>query len=70
VSVSELEITVDGAHEPWLAVGTPNALWVAVRRHHDVTLTITAREIDPASLRLGPIADPQARLLGPEPDQP
>jgi hypothetical protein len=40
-----------------------------VRRHHDVTITITAREIDPASLTIEPIADPAARLLGPEPDE-
>jgi hypothetical protein len=68
--VSETEITIDGAREPFLTVGTPNAHWVAVRRHHDVTITIAAREIDPASLIIEPIADPTARLLGPEPDEP
>ena len=68
--VSETEITIDGAREPFLTVGTPNAHWVAVRRHHDVTITIAAREIDPASLIIEPIADPAARLLGPEPDEP
>jgi len=41
-----------------------------VRRHHDVTITIAAREIDPGSLIIEPIADPNARLLGPEPDEP
>ncbi len=45
--VSETEIMIDGAREPFLTVGTPNAHWVAVRRHHDVTITIAAREIDP-----------------------
>ncbi|MFZ0971038.1 MAG: hypothetical protein WAN22_02360 [Solirubrobacteraceae bacterium] len=68
--VSETEITIDGAREPFLTVGTPNARWVAVRRHHDVTITIAAREIDPASLIIEPIADPVARLLGPEPEEP
>jgi hypothetical protein len=68
--VSEIEITIDGAREAFVTVGTPNAHWVAVRRHHDVTITIAAREIDPASLIIEPIADPAARLLGPEPDEP
>jgi hypothetical protein len=68
--VSETDITIDGAREPFLTVGTPNAHWVAVRRHHDVTITIAAREIDPASLIIEPIADLNARLLGPRPDEP
>jgi hypothetical protein len=68
--VSETEITIDGAREPFPTVGTPNAHWGGVRRHHDVTITIAAREIDPASLIIELIADPAARLLGPEPDQP
>ncbi len=68
--VSETAITIDGAPEPFLTVGTPNARWVAVRRHHDVTVTIAAREIDPASLIIEPIADPTARLLGPQPVEP
>jgi hypothetical protein len=68
--VSETEITIDGIRERFLTVGTPNGHWVAVRSHHDVTITIAAREIDPASLIIEPIADPNARLLGPEPDEP
>jgi hypothetical protein len=68
--VGEIEITIDGAGELFLTVGTPNAHWVGVRRHHGVTITIAAREIDPASLIIEPIADPAARLLGPEPDEP
>ncbi len=68
--VSQTEITIDGRREPFVTVGTPNAHWVAVRRHHDVRITIAAREIDPASLIIEPIADPAARLLGPEPDEP
>jgi hypothetical protein len=68
--VSTTEITIDGAREPFITVGTPNAHWVAVRHHHDVTITIAAREIDPASLIIEPIADPTARLLGLQPDEP
>jgi len=68
--VSETEIMIDGARERFLTVGTPNTHWVAVRRHHDVTITIAAREIDPTSLIIEPIPDPNARLLGPEPGEP
>jgi hypothetical protein len=39
-----------------------------VRRHHDVTITIAAREINPAALIIEAIADPAARLLGPQRD--
>ena len=68
--VGRTEIMIDGAREPFITVGTPNAHWVAVRRHDDVTITIEGREIDPASLVIEPIADPNARLLGPQPDEP
>jgi catechol 2,3-dioxygenase-like lactoylglutathione lyase family enzyme len=69
-AVGEIEITIDGTREPFVMAGDLNGLWVAVRRHHDVTITIAARGIDPASLVIEPIADPSARLLGPEPDEP
>lgn len=68
--VSETKITIDGAPEPFLTLGTPQGQWVAVRRHHDVTITIAGREIDPVSLIIEPIADPYARILGPEPAKP
>ncbi len=68
--VGETEITIDGTREPFVTVGSPYAHWVAVRRHHDLTVTITAREIDPASLVIEPVADPNARLLGPKPEEP
>lgn len=68
--ITETEITIDGTHETFLIVGNPNAHWVAVRRHHNVTITIAAREIAPASLIIEPIADRTARLLGPQPDEP
>ena len=65
--VSEIKIAIDGAPAPFLTLGHLNAHWVAVRRHHDVTITIAARGIDPATLVIEPVADPAARLLGPEP---
>lgn len=68
--VSETEIAIDGTRETFLTVGTPNAHWVAARRHHNVTITVAAREVAPASLLIEPIADPNARLLGPKPDEP
>jgi hypothetical protein len=68
--VGETAITIDGALEPFMTVGTPNVRWVAVRRHHDATITIAVREIDPESLVIAPIADPAARLLGPQPVEP
>jgi hypothetical protein len=68
--VSETAISIDGACASFLALGHLNARWVAVRRHHDVMITIAAREIDPATLVIEPIADPATRLLGPKPDEP
>lgn len=68
--VSEMDITIDGAPEPFRFVGTPSARWVAVRRHHDLTVTVAACEIDPASLVIEPIANPHDRLLSPQPDEP
>jgi hypothetical protein len=68
--VSETEITIDGAHASFQTLGHLNAQWVAVRQHHGVTITIAARQVDPASLVIEPIADLGARLLGPEPDEP
>lgn len=68
--IGHTEIMIDGAVESFTTVGTPETRWVAVRRHYDVTVTIVGREIDPASLVIEPIADPNARLLGPEPVEP
>lgn len=68
--VSETQIMIDGTLEPFVIVGNPDAHWVASRRHHDLIITIAARDIDPASLDIEPIADPSGRLLGPEPDEP
>ncbi|MGH8302641.1 MAG: hypothetical protein ACRET5_14350, partial [Steroidobacteraceae bacterium] len=54
-AVSKTEISIDGRREPFLTVGSLDAQWVAVRRHHGATVTIVAREIDPAALELEPL---------------
>jgi hypothetical protein len=68
--VSETEITIDGERASFQTLGHLNAHWVAVRQHHGLTITIAAREIDPASLIIEPIADTGTRLLGPKPGEP
>ena len=64
---SEAQITIDGAANSFVALTTPSGQWVAVRRHDDLTITIAARNIAPETITIEPIADPAARLLGPEP---
>jgi hypothetical protein len=64
---SETQVTIDGSPQPFLTLTTPDGSWVAVGHHGDLTITVAGRGIDPASLMLEPIADPRARLLGPEP---
>jgi hypothetical protein len=66
---TEQLITIDGTARPFLGLSTPTGRWVAVRRHHDLTITIAARDLDPAGLTLEPIPDPAARLLGPQPEE-
>jgi len=65
---SEAQITIDGAAAPFLILTTPSGRWVAVRHHDDLTVTIAARDLDPTTITIEPIADPAARLLGPEPE--
>ena len=67
---SEQLITIDGCPQPFLALSTTTGRWVAVRRHDNLTITIAAHNLDPATLTLEPIPDPAARLLGPEPQDP
>ena len=69
-AVREIPIMIDGTPEPFVTVGTLNAHWVAVRRHHDVTITIEGREVAPDSLVIEPIADANSQLLGQKPDEP
>jgi hypothetical protein len=66
---TELMMTIDGTPQRFLRLSTPTGRWVAVRRHDDLIITIAARDIDPTALTLEPIADPAARLLGPEPEE-
>jgi hypothetical protein len=66
---TELVMTIDGTPQPFLRLSAPTGRWVAVRRHDDLIITIAVRDIDPTALTLEPIADPQARLLGPEPEE-
>ena len=65
---TEQPITIDGTRTPSLMLRA-GGRWVAIARHATLTITITiaGHEVDPASLRLQPITDPVAQLLGPEP---
>jgi hypothetical protein len=38
-----------------------------VARHADLTIIVAGCDVEPGSLHLEPIADPAARVLGPEP---
>ncbi len=57
----------DGAAAPFVTLTTPSGRWVAVRRHHGLTVTIAARGVEPGGLLIEPIADPAGLLLGSEP---
>jgi len=61
---SEQMLAIDGVREPFLTLTTA-AGWVAVRRHSDLTVTVTGRDIDPATLTIKPIADPPAGPAAP-----
>jgi hypothetical protein len=39
-----------------------------VGRHADLTITVAARDLGSTTITLEPIANPDARLLGPEPN--
>ena len=66
---SETKITIDGTPASFLMLSTPSGRWVAARPPHDLTVTIAARDLDPATLTIEPIANPTARLLGPKPQE-
>jgi hypothetical protein len=66
---SESQLSIDGAPATFLTLRTPSGRWVAVRRHEDLTITIAARDADPATIALEPITDPAARLLEPRPPE-
>jgi hypothetical protein len=54
--------------EWFLTLTTPSGRWVAVGRHADLTITVAARDLGSTTITLEPIANPDARLLGPEPN--
>ena len=64
---SEQVITIGGALSRTVMLSTPGKRWVAVASHIELTIIVAAHDVEPASLRLEPIADPAAQLLGPEP---
>ncbi len=64
---SETQIVIDGTAHPFTTLTTPRGRWVAVRRHHNLTITIAARDLEPGALVLEPLANPTASLLGPQP---
>jgi hypothetical protein len=64
-------IAIDGVPEAFLTLTTPTGGWVAVRKHRDLTITLSAAHgLDPATLTIEPIAEPASRLLGPQPPDP
>ena len=64
---SEPHIMIDGAPTRALMLSGPGGRWVAVAQHADLMIAVAGQDAEPASLRLEPIADPAAHLLGPEP---
>jgi hypothetical protein len=64
---TQSEMIIDGAPCPVLMLSVPNGPWAAAVRHADLDITVSGRADDPLSLRLEPVADPGATLLGPEP---
>ncbi|MFZ1993297.1 MAG: hypothetical protein WAU75_04245 [Solirubrobacteraceae bacterium] len=64
---SEPEMIIDGAPRTVLMLTVPGGPWAAAVRHADLDITVSGRGDDPLSLRLEPIGNPGATLLGPEP---
>jgi hypothetical protein len=67
---AEKLIAIDGTPQPFLTLSAAGGRWVAVRRHEDLTITVAGRAVDLGTIRLEPVSDPAARLLGPEPEEP
>ena len=55
--MSETELEVDGAPARFTIAVTEDR-WAAVRRHGDLVLTVTARGVAPADVRLAPVDGP------------
>lgn len=64
---SERLIRMEGTRKPFLTLTAATGHWVSVRRHEDLMIVIAAGEVDPTAITIEPLADPAARLLGPEP---
>jgi hypothetical protein len=67
---SHIQITIEGTPRPALTLTSPSRRSVTVVEHSDMTITIAAHDLDPATLSLTPLADPIDQLLGSEPDTP
>ena len=65
---SEQLISIDGKLQPFVTLTAASGDWVAVRRHEDLVITIAASDVGPSAVTIEPLADPAARLLGPEPE--
>jgi hypothetical protein len=64
---SEQLISIDGKRKPFLTLTADTGHWVGVRRHEDLMIMIAANDVDHTAITIEPLADPAARLLGPEP---
>lgn len=67
---SEQLVAIDGVSTTTLMLTAPGSRWVAVARHGDLTIIVAAFDLEPVSLRVEPIADLAAQLLGPESEPP
>lgn len=64
---SEQTMVIEGADAETSRLTVPGGPWTVAFRHADLTIAVSGRDVDPVDLRLDPIADPAATLLGPEP---
>jgi hypothetical protein len=64
---SEQLIEIDGAPTTTLMLSAPGSRWTAAVPLGGLMIVIAARELEPTTLRLRPVSNPDAELLGPEP---
>ena len=64
--VEQRTFLVDGEAVPFVFVAAANR-WVAVTRRGDLTITIAARDVEPAGIELSALSDPLAALGEPDP---
>ena len=60
-------MVIDGAPRAVVMLRVPDGPWAAAVRHADLDITVSGRGGDPLSVRLEPIGNPSAALLGAEP---